>query len=157
MLLLTFHIGPQIYAMNSGAVREVLPLLKLKPLPMAEKHVAGLLNFRGTIVPVIDTRAMLGSGPCAHSLSTRIIVVELRSRDQQRGNLLGLIAEQVTETLRADAAQFQDDGIDIDGAPFLGPVLPYQGGMLQLVDTESLLPAEVLARLYSDSPEKARA
>lgn len=150
MLLLSFNVGDQMYALDSATVREVLPLLKLTPLPLAEKHVAGLLNFRGTILPVVDTCALLTGEACACALSTRIIIVTLASSSEPgHEHLLGLIAERVTETLRTDRDQFQDDGIDIDGAPFLGPVLPWQNGMLQLVNTDSLLPPAVLARLYS--------
>ena len=66
--------------------------------------------------------------------------------------LLGLILEQATDTLRIDPADFAPAAIRNDGAPYLGPVLPYQGGLLQRVEVGELLDPAACALLYPEVP-----
>src|SRR4051812_37877755 len=125
MLLLTFKAAGNLYAVDVAHVVEVVPRLNLRRLPHAPDFIAGLFDYRGTVVPVIDLGIRLGSDRCPDRLSTRIILVDSRPADrnppesrgdpspldvdpqqpgadrttgQDRGPwLLGLIAEQVSD------------------------------------------------------------
>ena len=54
MLFLVFQLGPDRYALDAKRVAEVLPLVDIKSIPHAPNGIAGVFNYRGTPVPVID-------------------------------------------------------------------------------------------------------
>jgi chemotaxis-related protein WspB len=58
MLFLLFQLGKERYALQASRVVEVVPLLELKQLPQAPKGVAGIINYRGRPVPVVDLCAL---------------------------------------------------------------------------------------------------
>ncbi len=100
MLFLVFELARDRYALDVSQVAEVLPLVAIKQIPQAPPAVAGILNYRGAPVPVIDVSQLTLGRPAERRLSTRIVLVHYPDADGQT-RLLGLIAE------RADA----------DGAP----------------------------------------
>jgi chemotaxis-related protein WspB len=122
MLFLLFQLGPDRYALESSRVVEVLPLVELKRLPQAPRGVAGVFNYRGRPVPAVDLSDLTLGQPSAVRMSTRIIVVRYRSASRSN-HLLGLVAENATETIRRDGKDFVDPGVKIGAAPYLGPIL----------------------------------
>lgn len=152
MLVLLFSIGEDRYGLPAAAVFEVTPLLKLKKLPGVPAFVAGLCNFRGHAMPVLDLAVLAGGRPCRPLLSTRMIVVNYTLAD---GSVrpLGLLAERATETVRIVPAELQSAGVLAAGAPFLGKVSVGASVLVQLVDVSGLLSAEAVALLFSaESP-----
>jgi chemotaxis-related protein WspB len=75
MLLLLFHLGSELYAIESSQVIEIIPTVNLRPLHHVPDYVAGLFNYRGKFIPVIDLSQLLQATPCHLCLSTRIIIV----------------------------------------------------------------------------------
>src|SRR6516162_3614683 len=75
MLLLTFKVGPNRYAIDTARVVELIPRVALRPVPHAPAFLVGLLGYRGKIVPVIDLGLLLDTAPCRDHLSTRIMLV----------------------------------------------------------------------------------
>ena len=68
----------------SARVVELVPRVELRPVPHAPAFLAGLLGYRGKVVPVIDLGVLLELAPCRGSLSTRIILVNDAPGDQNR-------------------------------------------------------------------------
>ena len=152
MLFLLFELGHERYALDVRQVAEVLPLLTIKPIPQTPAAVAGVMNFRGVPVPVIDVSQLTLGRPSQRRLSTRIVLVHYP--DAEGGTrLLGLIAERATETLRREPADFLPSGVTSEGAPYLGPVTPDAGGLLQWIDVTTLPPPAVRDVLFN--PPKA--
>ena len=149
MLLLSFNIGKERYALKADTVAEIAPLVELAAIPLTEQFIAGVFNFRGHPVPVIDLCQLYKGRQCKAQMSTRIIIVNYMGHNKQR-NLLGLIAERVTESLNSDDLDFRDSGIRVANAPFLGPVANDENGMIQMIDTEQILPDEVAECLFSE-------
>ena len=98
MLFLLFQLGQDRYALDAGQVTEVLPLVEIKQVPQAPPGVAGVFDFRGAPVPVIDLSQLALGRPAQRRLSTRLIVVHHRDEGGEQ-RLLGLIAEMATETV----------------------------------------------------------
>ena len=140
MLFLVFRLGQDRYALDATDVVEVVPLVHIKRLPHAPPGLAGLIDYRGEAVPVIDLSELALRQPAQRRMSTRIIL--LRHRDGSVP-LLGLIAEKATTTLRREAAEFIATGVRNDGAPYLGPICTDGGGILQWVDAQQLLSPEL--------------
>lgn len=150
MLHLLFNLGPHRYALPAGAVVRVIPRIEMRPLPLAPDYVAGLIHYRGQIVPVIDLCALVLGRHAECRLSTRIILTEAQNRP---GAYLGLIAEAVTETVSIESGDFRETGIAVASAPYLGPMARTDEGLVQRIDLQTLLPETVRHSLFA--PEVA--
>ena len=148
MLLVIFQIGSERYALDSREVVEIVPLARLKGLIHAPEYLAGLLHYRGQIVPVLDLCSMAGAGPARRLLSSRIILVRYPSGEGE-SRTIGLLAERVTDTIKASEADFSPPGIKIKDSPYLGDVMMDAQGMVQCIRLAELLPAFVREMLFS--------
>jgi chemotaxis-related protein WspB len=149
VLFLVFQLGGERYVLEAADVAEVLPLVAIRPIPGAPAGIAGVLNFRGRPVPVVDLGQLALSRPTQHRLSTRIILVHYPAAGGEK-ELLGLIAERVTETVRRERSDFAPPGVTSPGAPYLGPVASDAKGLLQWVVVERLLPEPARAALFQE-------
>jgi chemotaxis-related protein WspB len=152
MLFLLFHLGDERYALDTVSVAEVLPLVRMKPIPQALPGVAGVFDYHGAPVPAIDLCELALGRAAPKCLSTRIILVRTLD-DAGRPHLLGLIAERVTQTLRRQATDFVSAGVSADGAPYLGPVTSDPGGLIQRIELSKLLSASVRRVLFRQTGE----
>ncbi|WP_214511352.1 chemotaxis protein CheW [Pseudomonas brassicacearum] len=151
-LFLVFCIGNERYALQAIDVVEVLPRLPLKPIARAPSWVAGVFAWRGTVVPVIDLCALTFGQSAQARTSTRLVLVRYQGDVQQTGQVLGLILEQATDTVRCDPADFKPYGLDNRQAPYLGPVREDAQGLLQWVRVNDLLDESVRALLFPAPP-----
>lgn len=145
MKVLVFHIGDDRYGLRLTAIVRVLPLLELKQLPLTPDYVAGLMDLHGEPVPVIDLSRLAGLAPAPLQFDTRIVVVDYRA-PAGKSHALGLMASRVRGIADVHQEQLGDSGVAT--APFLGQVASDADGMLQLIELEHLLPAEVRALLF---------
>lgn len=150
MLFLIFRLGPERYALDANEIVEVLPCVALKTIPAAPAWVAGVFNYHGRTVPVIDLVALALGRPATDHVSTRTILVNYPAGDDAQ--ILGVIAEHANRTLRRAAADFGPSGIDTPAAPYLGRVAADAGGLLQWIRIADLLPPEVRASLFAAEP-----
>jgi chemotaxis-related protein WspB len=149
MLFLLFQLGKERYALPASRVVEVVPLLELKQLPQAPKGVAGIFNYRGRPIPAVDLCALTLGQPAGERFSTRIIIVNYPD-GHGTNHLLGLIAEHATEMLRKDVKDFQDSGVKLSEAPYLGPILMDDKCPVQWIYEQRLLPEPVRNMLFSE-------
>lgn len=150
MKALIFHIGPDRFGLPLRQVRRVLPLLELKGIPLAPDSVAGLLNLHGVPMPVIDLSRISGGAPSRQHFDTRIVVADYTAPDGAV-HALGLMAERVQGVQDVSAQDLAPSGVQ--AATFLGQVAGDAKGMLQLVEVNELLPAELRARLFPVAAE----
>ncbi len=137
MLTLLFYAGDVLYTIKCDRVREIAPLVTLKEVPHSPDYFAGYFNYRGIVVPVIDIRQLIENKACRKKISTRIIIVEY-DKEQESSNLLGIMAEQVTETVRRDEDDFTPPGIQSETARFLGGIVMDEGKMIQYIELDML-------------------
>jgi chemotaxis-related protein WspB len=155
MLLLLFEVGLNRYGLVASQIVEVVPLVALKPVPHTPPFIAGLFNYRGKVVPVVDLSSLLGPGPARPLLSTRILLVEDRAPSGE-SRLLGLMAEHATETINCRDEDLQDSGVKVPGAPYLGPVLPDPAGLIQKISVQDILTDEVRSLLFGGKAPKTK-
>ncbi len=137
MLILFFYLGDVKYSIKCEKVREVAPMVTLKDVPNTPEYFAGLFNYRGMIVPVIDLCRLIQGRPCKMRLSTRIILVDYK-KDDNTPYVLGLMAERVTEAVRRPKDVFLSPGINMGEAPYLGGVVMEEKKMIQYIDLDLL-------------------
>jgi chemotaxis-related protein WspB len=128
-------------------VAEVLPLVAITEVPHAPPAIAGIFNYRGAPVPVIDMSQLTRGRPASRRLSTRIVLVHYPHAAGQT-RLLGLIAERATQTLRRDETAFVASGLTIEGASDSGLMATDARGLLQRLDVRTFLPASLHDMLF---------
>lgn len=150
LVFLLFRLGKERYALEASSVIEVIPLITITPLPGALAGVAGVINYRGRPVPVLDLTAMAWGRRTTERISTRILILTYTTRPGHP-LVLGLVAEQVTDTLRCRPDEFQPTGVENGEAPYLGPVRPDRGGLVQRVEPQLLLSQPMRDSLFPET------
>ncbi|MGE0434340.1 MAG: chemotaxis protein CheW [Planctomycetota bacterium] len=148
MLVLLFHIGADRYAIETRAIIEIVPLARLKAIPQAPGWVAGLLDYRGRSVPVVDLCRLSLGQVAAPAFSSRTLIVRYRREHDTDTHVLGLTVERVLRTERMESDQFVSSGVDSPDARYLGPVASTADGMVQVVEVNDLLTDEVHRLLF---------
>jgi chemotaxis-related protein WspB len=151
MLFVLFHLGKDRYALEAGRVVEIVPLLALKKFPQSPRGVAGMFIYHGRPVPALDLCELTLGRPAIEQLSTRILIVNY-SPTPGHEQLLGLIAERATETIRRDLKDFINSG-GAGGAAFLGPMLTDEHGVIQLISPEKIMQERAPALLFAPPTE----
>jgi purine-binding chemotaxis protein CheW len=98
---LTFTLGQEEYGVEILKIQEIKGFAPLTPLPNAPAYVRGVLNLRGTIVPIVDLRAKFGLPPVEETRLSVIVVVQVA------GQTLGFIVDAVSDVLTVDKSQIQ--------------------------------------------------
>lgn len=139
MLFLVLNIGQGRYALNTGQITEILPMVQLNRIPHAPAGVAGTANYRGHALPVVDLVQVMAGRPSRSALSTRLVIVTYSSSTGDK-HRLGVIAEGATDILRMNPMDFGPYGDVSDSTAYLGPVAIDNRGLIQWVDPSKLLP-----------------
>lgn len=108
---ITFKLDEEVFALDVAKVREILEYTGITKVPQTPDFMRGVINLRGSVVPVIDLRLKFGMTPTERTVSTCIIVVEVELEEENL--VLGLLADSVQEVIEMEPAQ-------IEAAPRIG-------------------------------------
>lgn len=140
---LTFLLAEEQYGLNILQVQEIRGWEQVTRIPNAPDYVRGVINLRGTIVPVLDLRSRFRLPATEYTKETVVIVV--RSDDGERGERsLGLVVDAVSDVLVAqddDVISTPDFGANVPTESILG-LVSENGHMVMLLDVASLLDEE---------------
>ena len=146
---LTFALGDEEYGVAILNVQEIKGYAPVTPIPNTPPWVRGVMNLRGTIVPVIDLRLRLGMPAADYGPFTVIVVLAVGAK------VVGAIVDAVSDVLSIPDGQVQqtpDLGVAIDGR-FVGGIAQADEKLVILLDAESLLRHDDLDGL--DEPRSA--
>ncbi len=149
MLMLQFQCGDDRYGLDVSQIVEVAPMVALKPIPHAPDAVAGLLNYRGILVPVIDLCFLLSGNPARPLISTRIVLSDYTGADG-KPHILGLLAERATEMISCRETDFQSPVISTPDAPYLGAILIDKRGAIQKIGIRDVLSKALQELLFAE-------
>ena len=138
---LTFALGDEEYGVEILNVQEIKGYAPVTPIPNTPAWVRGVMNLRGTIVPVIDLRLRLGMPPTEYGAFTVIVVLAVAAK------VVGAIVDTVSDVLtipEADVQHAPDLGVGID-VRFVAGIAQADGKLVILLDAESLLRHDDLA------------
>ena len=105
-LYLTFRLGEEVFAIDVKQVREVLDLTSITKVPRAPEFMRGVINLRGSVVPVVDLKMKFGLPKTEGTLDTRIVVMEIELDGEI--TILGAMADSVHEVLELEPGQIQE-------------------------------------------------
>lgn len=102
---LTFTLGNELFAVDVAQVREVLDYTTITKIPRTPEYMRGVINLRGSVVPVIDLRLKFGLPAEANTRNTCIIVMEIQFEGETL--VLGALADSVQEVFELEPGQIE--------------------------------------------------
>ncbi|WP_039017990.1 chemotaxis protein CheW [Halocynthiibacter namhaensis] len=132
---LSFRIGAQEYTVDIMSVREIRGWTEATPLPHAPEYVRGVINLRGTVLPIVDLAARLALPPDEGNDRSVVIVV------QQNGETVGLLVDAVSDILtiaRSDLQTPPDMAAD-NQHRFVSALIIEDDRMIRVLDLQSTL------------------
>ncbi len=139
----TFMLDNEKYGINVMQVREVLRDIEIAPVPGAPTYVLGIINLRGNVVTVIDTRSRFGLPAVEVNDESRVIIIE--TMDQ----IVGLLVDSIAEVADIPKSQIEltpNVGND-DSSRYIQGVHSREGELLILVAVEKVLSDEEWAEM----------
>ena len=132
--LVAFSIGEQTYGVEITSVREIRAWNGATPLPNTREFVRGVINLRGTIVPIFDLRARFGAGQTSPTRTHVVVVIAVREK------WVGLLVDAVRDilTVSADDVHAVPEGNAADSA-LLGGIVTHEERMVGLIDLEAVI------------------
>ena len=131
----TFRLENETYGINVMQVREVLRYSEIAPVPGAPSYVIGIINLRGNVVTVVDTRERFGL-PCADVTdNTRIVILETESQ------VVGILVDAVAEVvyLRQSEIEVAPNVGNENNARYIQGVSHKNDELLILIEIKNLL------------------
>lgn len=107
--LITFRIGQQDYCFDIKLVKEIRGWTPTTPIPCSPAVILGMINLRGTVIPVLDLAARMGFGPTIPCSRHAIIVVEIADQT------VGFLVDGVSDVLAADKNDIQPAPVAASG------------------------------------------
>ncbi|MBQ1783382.1 MAG: chemotaxis protein CheW [Gammaproteobacteria bacterium] len=134
----TFRLENETYGINVMQVQEVLRYTDIAPVPGAPGYVLGIINLRGNVVTVIDTRSRFGLPPSEVTENSRIVIIEAEKQ------VIGIMVDSVAEVvyLRSSEIESAPNVGTEESAKFIQGVCNRGEELLILVDLNKLLSDE---------------
>ena len=111
---LTFKLDDEVFGLAIGKVREVLDFTTITKVPRTPEYMRGVINLRGSVVPVVDLHLKFGLAQTEKTVNTCIIIVEIQMEGEI--TVLGALADSVQEVVELEPEQ-------IEPAPKIGTKL----------------------------------
>lgn len=139
----TYQLDGEIYGIDVMRVQEVLKVTEIAPVPGAEGYILGIINLRGNVVTVIDTRKRFGLPSKDPDDMTRIIVVEVK------GNVIGMLVDSVAEVVYLYQSDIEPTPTvtSDDNSYYIHGVSSRDGTLIILVDINRFITKESVAEL----------
>ena len=146
---LTFSAAQEMYAVNTLSVREIIEYSQVTSVPMMPVFLRGVINLRGSVVPVVDLKARFGKGVTV--LGSRTCIVILEAAAQGESQVLGVVVDSVSEVI-----EILDS--DIKPAPafgnpirtdFIRGMTKVRGAFVTLLQIEQVLCVDEMAGLMN--------
>ena len=134
----TFQLENETYGINVMQVQEILRYSEIASVPGAPSYVLGIINLRGNVVTVIDTRSRFGLLPADITDNSRIVIIEAEKQ------VIGILVDSVAEVVYLKKSEIEDapNVGTAESSQFIQGVTNRDDGLLILVDLNKLLSDE---------------
>lgn len=132
--IISFHLGDQQFCIKTTSIREIRGWAAATPLPHAPPDVIGMMNLRGSVIPIIDLATRLGVRSTVDTSRAAIVVAEVGR------SVVGLVVDQVSDILsiRADQIQPVPDLAMAFDPSFSHGIIPLERGMVCFLDLDHM-------------------
>ena len=131
---IAFRLGKEEYAVSITSVQEIIMPQEKTKIPRSPEFVEGVINLRGSIIPVIDGRKLFGLELTKETQETRIMVLELEK------NTVGLTVDSVSEVIHLQTKDIQDSPVNSDESrDFILGIGKFQNRLIILLDPDNFL------------------
>jgi purine-binding chemotaxis protein CheW len=143
------RMGDGLYAVDIMRIKEIIRLPKLSPLPRSLPFVEGVINLRGSVIPVVDLRKRFGLPPAENPEGARLLIISVA------GQPLGLVVDEVTEMITVAVRDLKPPprGVRAAGGEYLVGLALVQGVPVMLLNIDALLTFREQLELGSLTPE----
>lgn len=144
---LTFSLGDEMFAIGIQNIREIIEYDNVTTVPMMPGFVRGVINLRGSVVPVIDLSARFGRGASKIHRRTCIVIIEMVHEGAMQE--LGVVVDSVSEVLHIPREEIEPAptfGANIR-TDFIGGMGKVNGGFVIILNVDRVLAVEEMAML----------
>ena len=137
--VLTLLLGDETYGVDILRVQEIRGWTPVTRIPYAPPHVLGVLNLRGSIIPIVDLRLLFALERAEYSAVTVIVVLSVICRDTRRN--FGVVVDGVSDVVDVDAARVRTapDLGSSAATDYISGLLPVAQHMVILLDIDKLI------------------
>ena len=141
--ILSFHLNGQEFCVRTTAIREIRGWDAATPIPHSPAEVMGVMNLRGTVIPIIDLSLKLGMKSAVPTERSAIVVAEINETS------MGLIVDSVSDILTIDAALLQPvpDMNVPGGTSYSDGIIAQDSGMICFLNLERMFETSGLENL----------
>lgn len=134
--IIAFKLHGRDFCLETKSIREIRGWGKSTPVPHAPRDVLGVMDLRGTVIPIIDLGVKLGMDPVGSSERSAIIMAEIES------GVVGLVVDGVSDLLSVDWEWVQALPPSIHGlaAGYAHGMITHEIGMICFLDLKRLFP-----------------
>jgi purine-binding chemotaxis protein CheW len=149
---LTFRLGNEIFATDVAKVREVLDMTPITAIPRTPEFMAGVINLRGTAVPVVDLRLCFAMAKTESTRNTCIVVVEVMLDGE--ATVIGALADSVEEVIDLEPEQIEPaPRIGTMHADFIRGMGKRDAQFVVILDIDRVFSADQLAAIRTQERE----
>ena len=130
--MLIFYVGSDCYCCSCDSMLEIVPKISLKQIPQAPNYFAGILNYGGEPVPVIDLSTIIIGRESNNCMHTRIMI--FKNPLEGPIKILGIIAEKIIEAREMNPALFNESGFQIKNLTFLNGIYNTEKESIQKIN-----------------------
>jgi purine-binding chemotaxis protein CheW len=135
---LTFKLGEETFALDVAEVREILDFTTVTKVPRTPTFMRGVINLRGSVVPVMDLRLKFGMSATQQTVNSCIIVVEMTLEGDNF--VIGVLADAVQEVIDLEPEQIEPPpriGTKLKTEFILG-MGKHNGGFMMILDIDRI-------------------
>jgi len=149
---LSFTLGDEEYGVDILSVQEIRSWEPVSRIPNVPSYEKGVVNLRGSIVPIVDLRERFGLGHLKYSALTVVVVLQIET-EEGKTRVMGVVVDSVSDVIDVDKKTIQDApnfGTKVS-TEFINGLASVNDRMVMLLDVEKLLKLDDL----EDADEKS--
>ncbi len=154
---LTFKLDEEVFALDIGKVREVLDFTSATKVPQTPDFMRGVINLRGSVVPVVDMRLKFGMAMTEKSVNTCVVITEVSMEGETM--VLGCMADSVQEVMDLEPDQIEPPpriGTKLN-TEFIRGMGKHNDRFVMILDIDKVFMAEELATVQTLGDESVAA
>lgn len=150
---LTFLLNDEKFAVHINSVQEIVELNKFTKVPNTPDYMLGIINLRGKVLPLLDTRLKLGLHPSEHTSKNRVLILDIKDTEE-RATQIGAIVDVAKEVVAIEPDKIQkptEHDVYRRSTPVIG-IVNQQGDITMIIDINKVFAVEDVSVFVNSEP-----